>query len=148
MSDDLYQARIGDHDRAPRHHGPLAGATHAATIDNPLCGDEITVRLIVDGDRVQAIAFEGHGCALSRAAASMMSERAAGATIAELTALAARFTQFVQESIDAPIDPPAATTGVALGDLAAFRGVRRARSRRTCATLPFRALLAALATPP
>ncbi|MCE9572492.1 MAG: SUF system NifU family Fe-S cluster assembly protein [Deltaproteobacteria bacterium] len=144
MSDDLYQALIVLHDRAPRHHGPLAGATHVATIDNPLCGDEITVRVILDGDRVQTIAFEGHGCALSRAAASMMSERAVGATTAELTALAARFAQFVQAPPDAT-EAPDAASDAALGDLVAFRGVRRARSRRTCATLPFRALLAALA---
>ncbi len=138
MSDDLYQALIVDHDRAPRHHGPLADATHAATLDNPLCGDAITVRLVVDGERVQAIAFEGHGCALARAAASMMSERAAGRTVDELVSLAARFTQFVQAPPDAPVPD-------ALGDLVAFRGVRRARSRRTCATLAFRALCAALA---
>ena len=65
--DELYQATILDHDRAPRNHGALAGATHTATIDNPLCGDVVTVQAQVDGDAIREIAFDGHGCALSRA---------------------------------------------------------------------------------
>jgi NifU-like protein involved in Fe-S cluster formation len=70
--DDLYQATIVDHDRAPRNHGPLAGATHHATIENPLCGDVVTVHARVVDGAVSEIAFEGRGCALSRAAASIM----------------------------------------------------------------------------
>lgn len=137
MSDVLYQALIVAHDRAPHHHGPLPGATHAATIDNPLCGDIVTVRMIVDGARIAAIAFEGHGCALARAAASMMSDRVVGGTVDEAVALAAAFAGFVQAPVDAPVDHD-------LGELGAFRGVRAARARRTCATLAFRALTAAL----
>lgn len=137
MTDELYQALIVEHDRAPHHHGPLPGATHEATIDNPLCGDVVTVRLILDGDIVRAIAFEGRGCALSRAAASMIADRATGASITSLTALADRFETFVHEPAGAPIPDD-------LGDLAAFRGVRTARSRRTCATLAVQAVRAAL----
>lgn len=137
MIEDLYQALIVDHDRAPRHHGPLAGATHAATVDNPLCGDVVTLHLILDGDTIRAAAFEGHGCALSRAAASLLTTRAP-LTTADARALAATFQAFVDAPPDTPPDPT-------LGDLAAFAGVRRFRSRRACATLPFRALLAALA---
>jgi nitrogen fixation protein NifU and related proteins len=137
--DELYHQAIVEHDRHPHHHGPLPGATHAATIDNPLCGDVVTVRLIVDGDRIAAIAFEGRGCALSRAAASMMTERLMGAALADAPALAGAFERFVAEPREAAI--PAE-----LGELAAFRGVRAVRSRRTCATLPFRALVSALAT--
>jgi len=136
-TDELYQATIVEHDRHPHHHGPLPGATHTATIDNPLCGDVITVRLIVVADRIDAIAFEGRGCALSRAAASMMTDRVIGTPIAGVPALVAEFDRFVAEPIDAPV--PAE-----LGELAAFRGLRAVRSRRTCASLPFRALVAAL----
>lgn len=143
MTDDLdrlYQAQIVAHDRAPHHCGPLPGATHAATIDNPLCGDVVTVRAIVDADgRVAAIAFEGRGCALSRASASMMTDRVAGLTAPALAALADRFAAFVAEPIDAPVPPE-------LADLAAFRGVRATRSRRACATLPWRALAQMLAS--
>lgn len=137
MTAALYQAVIVEHDRHPRHRGTLAQPTHAATIDNPLCGDVATVQVVVTGDRVTAIACDGRGCALSRAAASLMAERVAAASLAEIRALAAAFEAFVAEPPDAPVPP-------ALGDLGAFAGVRAARSRRTCATLPFRALLAAL----
>ena len=136
-TDDLYQAQIVEHDRHPHHHGPLPGATHTATVDNPLCGDVITVRLIAAGDRIAEIAFEGRGCALSRAAASMMTDHVAGTPIADVPALAAQFDRFVAEPIDAPVPD-------GLGELAAFRGLRAVRSRRTCASLPFRALVAAL----
>ena len=137
MSTDLYQALIVEHDRHPRHRGTLAQPTHAATLDNPLCGDVAAVQLVVEDGRVREIACDGRGCALSRAAASLMAERATGASLADLRALAAAFEAFVAEPVDAPV--PAL-----LGDLGAFAGVRAARSRRTCATLPFRALLAAL----
>ena len=76
MSDELYQAIIIDHDRNPRHHGALAGATHSATIDNPLCGDVVTIQLALDGDTIRAAAFECKGCALARAAPARSSRRA------------------------------------------------------------------------
>ncbi|MEO8704595.1 MAG: Fe-S cluster assembly sulfur transfer protein SufU [Kofleriaceae bacterium] len=133
MTAELYQAIIVEHDRNPHHHGPLAGATCSATADNPLCGDVITLHAIVDGDRITAITFEGRGCALSRAAASILTDRATSSTRGELAALAARFEAFVAEPADAPIPDE-------LGDLAAFAGVRKVRSRRTCATLAFAAL--------
>lgn len=142
----LYQALIVDHDRAPRNHGPLADATAHATIDNPLCGDVVTVHLRRGDDgRVDAITFEARGCALSRAAASIMTERARGRSAADATALAARFEAFVRA--DAATATNADDTAI-LGDLTAFAGVRAFRSRQACATLPFRALLAALADAP
>jgi nitrogen fixation NifU-like protein len=134
---ELYQAVIVEHDRAPRNAGPLADATHAATADNPMCGDVVTVRLAIDGDRVRAVAFEGKGCALSRAAASIMTERAKHASPDALRALAAEFERFVRGTATDPVPAD-------LGDLAAFAGVRSFKSRRNCATLPFRALIAAL----
>jgi len=126
---ELYQAIIVDHSRAPRRRGPLPGATHEATVDNPLCGDRVTFRLIVDGDRVRDAAFEAQGCALSLAAASLLAERVAGAPIAEARALIARFAAFVREAPGAPIPEQ-------LGDLSAFAGVREFRSRQACAALP------------
>ena len=134
--DELYQAVILEHDRAPRNEGPLAGATHEATLDNPMCGDVVTMRCIVDGEVVRAAAFDARGCALARAAASIATVRAAGATPTELRELAATFEQFVREAPSAAIPD--------LGELAAFAGVRAAKSRRTCATLAIRALVAAL----
>jgi len=136
--DELYQALIVEHDRAPHNCGPLPEATHSATIDNPLCGDVVTVRLVVlPDDTIARVAFEGRGCALSRAAASLMTTRVAGQPIAAATALADRFERFVAEPADAPIPDE-------LGELAAFRGVRAFRSRRSCATLAFHALVTAV----
>lgn len=140
--DDLYQAVIVDHDRAPRNHGPLAGATHAATADNPLCGDVVTLHLRLECGVIRGASFEGRGCSLSRAAASILTTLLAGRELASARALAAAFEAFVQSA------PDAAAAPADLGDLAAFAGVRRFRSRRACATLPLRALAAAVAAGP
>jgi len=137
--DSLYQATIVAHDRAPHHAGTLADATHQATVDNPLCGDVVTVQARVVDGCVRAIAFEGRGCALSRAAASIMTTMVHDRDVGAARALAARFEQFVTAAPDADLGDLGE-----LGDLAAFAGVRRFRSRRICALLPFRALLASL----
>ncbi|CAN5595059.1 SUF system NifU family Fe-S cluster assembly protein [soil metagenome] len=133
----LYHATIVKHDREPQHHGPLPAATNEATIDNPLCGDRVTMRLhIVDGKVLDA-AFEGRGCALSRAAASIVATRAIGATPAQLRTLAAAVEALVSAPADAAIPPD-------LGDFEAFVGVRAFKSRRICACLATRAMAAAL----
>lgn len=131
----LYHAAIVEHDRHPHREGPLPAATHTATLDNPLCGDVVTMRFVVTADRITDAAFEARGCALSRAAASMLADRAIGATPAELRALADAFTRYV--TTDAAPDQ--------LGELAAFAGVRAVKSRRVCACLAVRAAVAALA---
>ena len=138
--DELYQATIVAHDRAPHHHGTLPDATHAATVDNPLCGDVVTVQARVVDGVIHDIAFEGRGCALSRAAASIMTTMVHGRSIADSQELASAFTRFVQT-------PPDAAVPDELGELRAFAGVRRFRSRRVCALLAFRALSHALAPP-
>lgn len=136
-ADELYQATIVDHDRAPRNAGSFADATHHAVIDNPLCGDVVTVHAqIVDGV-VRDLRFEGRGCALSRAAASIMTTMVRERSTEDARRLAAAFEHFVQAQPDAAIPDE-------LGELRAFAGVRRFRSRRVCATLGFRALLAAI----
>jgi nitrogen fixation NifU-like protein len=130
----LYHATIVDHDRHPRHEGALPTATHSATADNPLCGDIVTLRFVVANGTITDAAFEARGCALSRAAASMLATRAIGITPEALRELAATFDQFVQG--EAP--------GASLGELAVFEGVRAFKSRRACACLPFHAALRAL----
>ena len=137
MTDELYQATIVDHDRAPRHAGALADPTHQATVDNPLCGDTVTLHARVDGGVIRDIAFEGRGCALSRAAASIITTMVRGRTTDASRELAAAFERFVQAAPEAAIPEE-------LGELRAFAGVRRFRSRRVCALLGFRALLRAL----
>ncbi|HEV7558356.1 MAG TPA: SUF system NifU family Fe-S cluster assembly protein [Kofleriaceae bacterium] len=134
---DLYQALIVEHDRHPRNERPLPAATHEATIDNPMCGDVVTVRMIIDGDVVRDVAFEAKGCALSRAAASLMTERVRGARVDTVRPLAAQIEALVRADPEAPIASD-------LGDLGALAGVRRFKSRRSCATLPFQALIASL----
>ena len=131
----LYHATIVDHDRNPRHEGALPAATHSATADNPLCGDVVTIRFVVDAGKITDAAFEARGCALSRAAASMLTTRAIGATAADIAALATTFTNFVQTDAQA----------TDLGELAAFEGVRAFKSRRVCACLAFDAAVTALA---
>ena len=102
--------------------------------DNPLCGDQIDLTVRFDGDRVAEIAFDGTGCSISQAAASMLCEAAAGASRGEARELAERFrAMLVDEGSDA-----------GLGDLEALRGVRAYPVRVKCATLPSNALLQAL----
>ncbi|HVV87638.1 MAG TPA: SUF system NifU family Fe-S cluster assembly protein [Kofleriaceae bacterium] len=142
----LYQATIVEHARSPRNQGALDGATAQATADNPLCGDQVTVSVRADGERIDALRFEARGCALCCAAASIMSERVTGATGAEARALADRFERYVRAAPDTP--PASDGETEALGELTAFAGVRAVRSRQACALLPFRALLEALGPRP
>lgn len=136
-TDELYQATIVDHDRAPRNAGPLADATHQATIDNPLCGDVVTVYARIAGGKIDALQFEGRGCALSRAAASIMTTLVQHRTPEAARALAGEFERFVHAAPDSPVPGD-------LGELRSFAGVRHFRSRRVCAMLGFRALLRVL----
>jgi nitrogen fixation NifU-like protein len=137
MTHELYQATIVDHDRAPRNAGALADPTHHATVDNPLCGDTVTLHARLEGGVIRDVAFEARGCALSRAAASIMTTMVRDRTADASRELAAAFERFVQAAPDAAVPEE-------LGELRAFAGVRRFRSRRVCALLGFRALLRAL----
>jgi nitrogen fixation NifU-like protein len=94
---ELYQEVILDHSRHPRHFGSLAGATHAGEGHNPLCGDRVKVYLQVDGgDRIKDIRFEGKGCAISQASASLMTEMLTGRTTAEAEKLMDGFVHLVK----------------------------------------------------
>ncbi|MFN0247785.1 MAG: Fe-S cluster assembly sulfur transfer protein SufU [Kofleriaceae bacterium] len=144
MSDALYHAVIVEHDRSPRNEGPLPGATHSATVDNPLCGDVVTMRAIVTGGgetRVIADAkFEARGCALCRAAASMLTSRVIGYTLVQVNQVIDTFEDFVMSG-------DGDHRRIDLVELEAFAGVQKARARRPCALLPFRALANALGRP-
>ena len=140
MSDlrDLYQQVILEHSKNPRNHKELEGATLTAEGYNPLCGDRFTVYLVMDGDVVHDIAFEGSGCAISKASASLMTGLVKGKTRAEAEELFGRFRDMVTSEHDAEIDEDA------LGKLAVFSGVREFPVRVKCATLAWHTLRAAL----
>ena len=135
---DLYQQVILDHNRNPRNFGPLAGATAQANGHNPLCGDHVTVYARVSGETVEGVGFEGSGCAISKASASLMTTLAKGKTTQDVESLAARFHAMVTADAAKPFDADA------LGKLAAFAGVRAFPARIKCATLAWHALRAAL----
>src|ERR1041384_7183568 len=112
MTDELYQATIVDHDRAPRNAGALAAPTHQATIDNPLCGDTVTLHARVEGGVIRDIAFDGRGCALSRAAAPIMTPRGRGRPPAPPRDPAAAFERFVQAAPEAAVHEPNDSEGI------------------------------------
>jgi nitrogen fixation NifU-like protein len=136
--DDLYQDIILNHNKRPRNYRKMPGATHHAEGHNPLCGDEVTVFLHVDGDTISDVSFDGQGCAISKASASLMTTRLKGRTIAEVRALAKE----VRAMLAATNEP--APDLEQLGDLAALAGVRKYAVRVKCATLAWHTLEAAL----
>lgn len=140
MSDmrELYQEVILDHHRHPRHFGRMEDANRHAEGFNPLCGDHVTIYALVEGDTVREIAFEGTGCAICVASASVMADELRGKTLAEVEALYGAFHDAVMSDADSPVDAGA------LGKLAVFAGVREFPVRVKCATLPWHALRAAL----
>jgi nitrogen fixation NifU-like protein len=139
---DLYQEVILDHNRRPRNYGPLAGASRTAQGHNPLCGDRLTLYLQLEGDRISGISFEGSGCAISKASASLMTDALKGRSVAEAGALFDRFHQMITSPFDRPVDDEG------LGKLAAFSGVREFPVRVKCASLAWHTLKAALADSP
>lgn len=137
MSDlrELYQEVIFDHNRHPRNFGPFAAANHHAEGHNPLCGDRIDLRLRVEEGVVREARFEGAGCAISTASASLMTEALKGRSIDEAHRLFEEFHELIVGSGDA---------GEHLGKLIIFSGVRGYPSRVKCATLAWHTLEAAL----
>ena len=133
---DLYQEVILDHTRRPRNFGWLDSATHRAEGHNPLCGDKVSVALELDGDVVRDIRFQGKGCAISTASASMMTELLKGRKAALLTTA---FRQFQDLVTGKTIEPPED-----LGKLVAFAGVAAFPVRVKCATLAWHTVKAAL----
>jgi nitrogen fixation NifU-like protein len=134
---DLYQEVIFDHYKRPRNCGPLEDASHRAEGHNPLCGDRVTIHLKVDGDVVRDVRFEGSGCAIATASASLMTEALKGRKVEEVEAL---FRGFHDMVTDAP-----ASAAPDLGKLEVLAGVREFPARVKCATLAWHTLKAALA---
>jgi nitrogen fixation NifU-like protein len=132
---DLYQEVILDHNRHPRNFRALPGANRAAVGHNPLCGDRLQVFLHIVDDRIQGISFEGSGCAISTASASLMTEALKGKTVAEAHTLFESFHELLTLGSDDP---------GRLGKLAVLAGVREFPIRVKCATLAWHTLEAAL----
>ncbi len=138
MSDlrELYQEVILDHNRSPRNFGRLEDAMLHADGHNPLCGDKLSIALNVVDGVVTDVRFEGSGCAISKASASLMTEGIKGKTLDEVKALFERFHQMVTGR--------AAPTDATLGKLAVFAGVRDYPARVKCAILAWHTLIAAV----
>lgn len=141
MSDlmDLYQEIILDHNRQPRNFGSLADCNHDAEGYNPLCGDRLNVYLTVVDDVIRDIRFDGSGCAISKASASLMTEAVKGKTLAEAEVLFDGFHELLTGDPSVRGEAPAE-----LGKLAVFEGVREFPVRVKCATLAWHTLHAAL----
>ena len=136
--DELYQDVILDHNKQPRNFRVLNEGRKAEGF-NPLCGDRLTVYIRVDGEVITDIGFQGSGCAISKASASLMTEAVKAKTIAEADALFSRFQQMITATPDSPADH--------LGKLNALAGVRQFPVRVKCASLAWHTLHAALHAP-
>jgi nitrogen fixation protein NifU and related proteins len=134
---DLYRDVILDHNKSPRNRGDLPPPARAAQGHNPLCGDQLTVYALMDGDILKDVRFDGSGCAISVASASLMSEAVKGKSQAEIATLFHAIHDLLTRA-DAPIP-------VQLGKLAALSGVREFPARVKCASLCWHTLNQALA---
>jgi nitrogen fixation NifU-like protein len=138
---ELYQQVILDHNRRPRHYGTVAGATGRADGYNPVCGDRITVHVRVEGDTIVEASFEGSGCAISRASASLMTEAVGTRSLSDADRIFREFQSMVTAD---PSAPAPSHQHPVLGKLVSLAGVRAFPSRIKCATLAWHALRAAL----
>jgi nitrogen fixation NifU-like protein len=138
MSDlrDLYQEVILDHNRRPRNFYAIPDASQTAEGYNPLCGDRLTLYMKVSGDVITDLSFEGAGCAISKASASMMTDALKGRTIAEANALFDRFHRMVTTPPEQAVED--------MGKLSSLAGVREFPVRVKCASLAWHTLRAAL----
>lgn len=134
--DDLYREVLMEHWRQPRYRGRLPDPDLSAEGANPLCGDEITLTLALEGDRIAEIRFEGQGCTISQASASMLTEAVRGLPLAEARKLAEQFKRWMTER--GPNGLPEQ-----LDELEALEGVKRLPQRVKCAVLAWETLLQA-----
>jgi len=131
---DLYQQVILDHSKRPRNFRKLDGANRVAEGHNPLCGDHVTLFLSVDGDTIKDISFQGDGCAIYKASASLLTESLKGKSKDEVRSL---FNKVHKMVITGTVDGD-------VGKLAAFAGVHKFPARVKCAILPWHAAMAAV----
>ncbi len=134
----MYEQVILDHNKNPRNYGRMEAPDRIVDGFNPLCGDTLKVYLKFDGDTVADVKFEGHGCAISKSSASLMTTSVKGKTRAEAQALFEAFHAMLKSDHTAPVDE------AALGKLRVFAGVREFPVRVKCATLPWHALASGL----
>lgn len=134
--DDIYKEVILDHYKSPRNKRELPGAELQCHANNPLCGDEITVFVHLDGDTVQEVTFQGAGCSISQSSASMMTEAVTGRSVDDAKALAADFRGMMAGEVDPDDDR--------FGDLVALKGVVKYPIRIKCAVLSWDVLQEAL----
>ena len=135
---ELYQQVILDHNKKPRNFRKLENANHSAEGYNPLCGDQLTIYLDLENDLVKDVGFEGSGCAISKAAASMMTQAVKGKSKEQAENLFNEFHSMVTGELNEE------TEANSLGNLKIFAGVREFPVRVKCATLPWHTLHAAL----
>ncbi len=142
--EELYREVILDHYRNPRNKGRLEHPQASAQGVNPLCGDEITIEVSFDDDKVSEVAVDSQGCSISQSSASMMTEAIKGKSREEINELVGRFRQMM--SLDAGDDPglDPERPGAVLGDIEALQGVRQYPVRIKCASLAWNTLLEAL----
>ncbi len=133
---ELYQEVILGHSQQPRNFRVIDDASHCADGSNPLCGDKCRVYLKLNGDQLSDISFQGEGCAISTASASLMTEALKGKPLAEATRLFGQFHQLITTSCEPDMEQ--------LGKLVAFAGVREFPVRVKCATLAWHTFQAAL----
>jgi nitrogen fixation NifU-like protein len=133
---DLYQEVILDHNRRPRNFCMLENATHVAEGYNPLCGDRLSLYVRLDGGRIAEIGFQGSGCAIAKASASLMTDALKGRPVEEVLAMFDRFHRMVTTPPDVDVED--------LGKLSALAGVREFPVRVKCASLAWHTLKAAL----
>ena len=138
LLNDLYQQVILDHNRKPRNFHSIEHPSGKSEGYNPLCGDRLTVYVQLEGDRIKDVSFEGNGCAISKASASLMTESVKGKNREEIEKLFTQVHQMLTAGPDASVDLEG------LGKLAAFAGVREFPVRVKCATLAWHTLNAAL----
>ena len=137
---DLYQQVILDHSKSPRNFRVLPDANRRAQGHNPVCGDNITLYLRMDGDRVAEVSFQGSGCAISKASSSILTESLKGKTKTEAEALFGDVHRMLKGELDVQAN------GDKLGKLSVFSGVSEFPMRVKCATLPWHTFNAALAS--
>jgi len=135
---ELYQQVIIEHNKKPRNYGDLEPCTHHAHGLNPLCGDDIVLKVVVADGIVQDIRFLGQGCAISKASSSLMTVNVKGKPLAEAEQMVAEFREMIRGTLDTAVDPNI------LGKLSLFQSVKNLPSRVKCAVLPWATLHSAL----
>jgi nitrogen fixation NifU-like protein len=135
---ELYQQVIIEHNKKPRNYGDLEPCTHQAHGLNPLCGDDIVLKLVVRDGIVQEVRFTGQGCAISKASSSLMTVNIKGKPMAEAEVMVEQFREMIRGTLDPAVQPNI------LGKLTLFQSVKNLPSRVKCAVLPWATLHSAL----